>query len=68
MSKEECCLLVNMNFAALKMVQIERSFAEKHYEDLAGKPFFPGLVEYVSSDLLWLWYGKVKVLFLLVAR
>ena len=64
MSKEECCLLLNMNFAALKLVQIERSFAEKHYEDLSGKSFFAGLVEYVTSGpvVAMVWAGKGVVL------
>jgi len=30
-----------------KMVGVERSFAEKHYEDLSTKPFFIGLVQYI---------------------
>nr|TKW22009.1 hypothetical protein SEVIR_4G200600v2 [Setaria viridis] len=28
---------------ALKLVNVERSFAEKHYSDLSAKPFFQGL-------------------------
>ncbi|KAF9625412.1 hypothetical protein IFM89_022397 [Coptis chinensis] len=31
----------------LKLVNVERAFAEKHYEDLSAKPFFGGLVENV---------------------
>lgn len=30
---------------ALKLVHASREHIEKHYADLAGKPFFPGLVE-----------------------
>jgi len=33
----------------LKMVTPTKEMAEKHYEDLAKKPFFPGLVNYFSS-------------------
>nr|CAD1835059.1 unnamed protein product [Ananas comosus var. bracteatus] len=33
----------------LKLMSVERSFAEKHYADLSSKPFFPGLVEYIIS-------------------
>ncbi|XP_020589387.1 nucleoside diphosphate kinase 1-like [Phalaenopsis equestris] len=33
----------------LKLVTVERSFAEKHYKDLSAKPFFHGLVEYIIS-------------------
>ncbi|KAG6486626.1 hypothetical protein ZIOFF_055204 [Zingiber officinale] len=33
----------------LKLVGVERSFAEKHYADLSAKPFFGSLVEYIIS-------------------
>jgi len=44
----------------LKMVGVERSFAEKHYEDLSSKPFFTGLVEYIISGpvVAMVWEGK----------
>lgn len=44
----------------LKMVGVERSFAEKHYEDLSSKPFFAGLVEYIISGpvVAMVWEGK----------
>lgn len=44
----------------LKMVSVERSFAEKHYEDLSAKPFFGGLVEYIISGpvVAMVWEGK----------
>lgn len=34
---------------ALKMVQPTKETAGEHYSDLAGKPFFNGLVEFFSS-------------------
>jgi len=44
----------------LRMVGVERSFAEKHYEDLSSKPFFSGLVEYIISGpvVAMVWEGK----------
>lgn len=30
-------------------MNVERPFAEKHYEDLSARPFFNGLVEYIIS-------------------
>ncbi|KAJ4727284.1 Nucleoside diphosphate kinase family protein [Melia azedarach] len=44
----------------LKLLTVERSFAEKHYEDLSAKPFFPGLVEYIISGpvVAMVWEGK----------
>ena len=64
MSKEERCLLVNMNFAAVKLIQAERSLVEKHYEEHTGKSFFAGLVDYVTSGpvVAMVWAGKGVVL------
>lgn len=33
----------------LKMMQIARETAEKHYGEHAGKPFFTGLVDFITS-------------------
>ena len=33
----------------LKMMQISRETAEKHYGEHAGKPFFAGLVDFITS-------------------
>lgn len=35
--------------AAMKISQPGKEHLEKHYADLAKKPFFPGLVEYMNS-------------------
>ncbi|XP_031391152.1 nucleoside diphosphate kinase 1-like [Punica granatum] len=44
----------------MKLVNVERPFAEKHYEDLSSKPFFEGLVEYIISGpvVAMVWEGK----------
>ncbi len=44
----------------LKLVSVERGFAEKHYSDLSTKPFFNGLVEYICSGpvVAMVWEGK----------
>lgn len=34
--------------AGMKLMQIERSLAEKHYAPHQGKPFYPGLIEYIT--------------------
>ncbi|KAH7429283.1 hypothetical protein KP509_09G039900 [Ceratopteris richardii] len=49
---------------ALKFLQIDRSFASQHYADLAGKPFFDGLIDYVTSGpvVAMVWYGRGAVL------
>ncbi|RWW36968.1 hypothetical protein BHE74_00057968 [Ensete ventricosum] len=49
-----------MDQSGLKMMNVDRSFAQKHYADLSAKPFFPGLVEYVISGpvVAMVWEGK----------
>jgi nucleoside-diphosphate kinase len=46
--------------AALKLVQVEKAHAEKHYSDLSSKPFFGGLVDYICSGpvVAMVWEGK----------
>jgi len=45
---------------AMKFITVEKSFAEKHYEDLSSKPFFPALVDYIVSGpvVAMVWEGK----------
>ena len=38
-----------LTIAAMKMMQITRELAGKHYAPHLGKPFFPGLLEYITS-------------------
>ncbi|PON58825.1 Nucleoside diphosphate kinase [Parasponia andersonii] len=47
----------------LKLINVDRSFAEKHYADLSAKPFFNGLVEYIISGpvVAMVWEGKKAV-------
>ena len=44
----------------LKLITVDRPFAEKHYADLSAKPFFNGLVEYIISGpvVAMVWAGK----------
>jgi nucleoside-diphosphate kinase len=35
--------------AGMKLMQISRQLAEKHYAPHKGKPFYPGLIDYVTS-------------------
>eukprot|EP00882_Tetradesmus_deserticola_P019279 GHRQ01020741.1.p1 GENE.GHRQ01020741.1~~GHRQ01020741.1.p1 ORF type:complete len:209 (-),score=25.87 GHRQ01020741.1:673-1209(-) len=48
----------------LKMLNVERSLAEKHYADLSEKPFFGPLVDYIISGpvVAMVWEGKNIVL------
>eukprot|EP01026_Neomeris_dumetosa_P032233 TRINITY_DN2555_c0_g1_i1.p2 TRINITY_DN2555_c0_g1~~TRINITY_DN2555_c0_g1_i1.p2 ORF type:complete len:153 (-),score=21.33 TRINITY_DN2555_c0_g1_i1:157-615(-) len=44
---------------ALKLMNVEEKFAQEHYKDLADKPFFPGLVQYIASSpvVAMVWEG-----------
>ncbi|KAJ3085582.1 hypothetical protein HK102_014027 [Quaeritorhiza haematococci] len=47
---------------AIKAIVPSRDLAEKHYEDLKGRPFFSGLVNYMTSGaapvIAMVWEGK----------
>ncbi len=36
--------------AGMKLMMVERERAERHYAEHAGKPFFTGLVDYITSS------------------
>lgn len=38
-----------LRFAALKLLQIDRPLAERHYAVHQGKPFYDGLVTFITS-------------------
>jgi len=38
-----------LKLVALKLIQVSKEHAEAHYADLKGKPFFGGLVDFVTS-------------------
>jgi len=38
-----------LKVAALKMVRVTRTFAEAHYGEHKGKPFYEGLVQFITS-------------------
>jgi nucleoside-diphosphate kinase len=35
--------------AALKLIQLDEQLARRHYEEHVNKPFFPGLLKYITS-------------------
>ena len=39
-----------LKIVGLKLMQIDRPLAEQHYGEHKGKPFFEGLVEYITSS------------------
>jgi len=48
---------------AIKLVTPSKAHLEQHYADLAGKPFFPGLIEYMLSGPIcaMVWEGRDAV-------
>ncbi len=38
-----------LRIAALKMIRVKRALAEKHYAEHQGKPFFEGLIDFITS-------------------
>ncbi|KAF5012434.1 hypothetical protein FDECE_1486 [Fusarium decemcellulare] len=48
---------------AIKLITPGKEHLEKHYADLAGKPFFPGLIEYMNSGPIcaMVWEGRDAV-------
>jgi nucleoside-diphosphate kinase len=47
----------------LKLLQLDRALAEKHYAEHLGKPFFPGLVDFITSGpvVAMVWEGPQVV-------
>jgi nucleoside-diphosphate kinase len=41
-----------LRIVGLKLLRVDRSLAERHYAVHAGKPFFPGLVDFITSSPL----------------
>lgn len=39
-----------LRIAALKLIKIEETVANQHYAEHRGKPFFEGLVSFITSD------------------
>ncbi len=48
---------------ALKMMSVSRELAEKHYEVHKGKPFFSGLIDFITSApvIAMVWEGESVV-------
>jgi nucleoside-diphosphate kinase len=38
-----------LRIAGLKLLQVERALAERHYGEHVGKPFYEGLVSYITA-------------------
>jgi nucleoside-diphosphate kinase len=49
-----------LKLVGLKLMQVSPELAKKHYGEHEGKPFFAGLVEYITSGpiVAMVWEGK----------
>ncbi len=49
-----------LQLVALKMMRIDRDLASGHYAEHEGKPFYPGLVEFITSGpvIAAVWQGN----------
>ena len=49
-----------LKLVGMKMMQVTPQLAEKHYGEHKGKPFFPGLVNFITSGPVgaMVWEGK----------
>jgi nucleoside-diphosphate kinase len=47
----------------MKLMTVSKELAEKHYESLKDKPFFPGLVDFICSSpvVAMVWEGESVV-------
>jgi len=52
-----------LKIVAAKFVHVDRGFAEEHYAVHKGKPFFEGLIEYITNSPLMamVWEGPEAV-------
>ena len=52
-----------LKLVAAKFLQVDRAFAERHYAVHKGKPFFEGLITYITSSPLMamVWEGPQAV-------
>jgi len=48
-----------LKLVGLKLMQIDRALAERHYAVHKGKPFYPGLIDYITSApvVVMVWEG-----------
>ncbi|HOA22367.1 MAG: nucleoside-diphosphate kinase [Aggregatilineales bacterium] len=48
-----------LRLVAMKFMQISRELAERHYAEHEGKPFYPGLLDYITSGpvVAMVWEG-----------
>ncbi|MCG0237833.1 MAG: nucleoside-diphosphate kinase [Firmicutes bacterium] len=55
-----------LKLVAAKFMRVPRELAEKHYEALKDKPFFPGLIDFITSGpvlaMVWEGPGAISVI------
>lgn len=60
----KCLERKGFKLAALKMLRLDEGLAERHYAEHIGKPFYPELLEYITSGpvvaMVWEGPGVVR--------
>jgi nucleoside-diphosphate kinase len=53
-----------LRLIAARFIQVDRKLAERHYAVHQGKPFYPGLVNYITSGpvMAMVWEGPAAVI------
>ena len=52
-----------LRLVSLKLIQADRTLAEKHYSDHAGKPFYESLLQFLTSGptVAMIWEGREAI-------
>ena len=52
-----------LNLIAMKLMNIDRTLAERHYQEHVDKPFFASLVDYITSGpvIAMVWEGESAI-------
>ena len=52
-----------LKLAGMKFIQMDEDLASRHYAEHVGKPFYPGLLDYITSGpvVAMVWEGKQAI-------
>lgn len=52
-----------LRLVGMKLIQMSRDLAARHYAEHEGKPFYPGLIDYITSGpvVVMTWEGKEAI-------
>lgn len=52
-----------LKLVAMKFIRMSQELAAQHYQEHQGKPFYPGLISYITSGpvVAMVWEGKLAI-------